>query len=72
MKELDILFASYLDCHYRDTELTEQQTFDQLLTLQDPHLYALFTGQSVLEDSKMQHLVEKIRTMNMENTYEQS
>ena len=60
MKELDILLSCYITNYYNNANKEEQQNFEDLLDIQDPELYSLFTGRELLKNTDMQLLVDKI------------
>jgi len=63
IKELDILLTSYLEHHYNHALVSEQQTFQILLELADPDLYAYLTRQKVPLDKQLNDLIEKLTTI---------
>ena len=62
LKELDFYFEPYVKELYLNADATEQYTFAQMLTHEDPDLLDYFTNQSRPEDEKMWALVNKIKT----------
>lgn len=44
MKELDELMLYYLDNLYSDASVEEQEHFHDLLSLEDPYLFAIMLG----------------------------
>ena len=62
LKELDFYFEPYVKELYLSAAATEQDTFAQMLTHEDPDLLDYFTNQSRPEDEKMWALVNKIKT----------
>lgn len=60
MKELDVLLGRYLERRYDVAPLTEQAAFEAVLELQDPQLYAYFTGRDKPEDPGVGAIVERI------------
>ena len=62
LKELDFYFEPYVKELYLNAEATEQHTFAQMLTHEDPDLLDYFTNQSHPEDEEMWALVTKIKT----------
>ena len=61
MKELDELLTRYLERAYDDAPAAEQAAFAELLSLQDPELYALLTGRTITEDPALAEVVARIR-----------
>jgi len=62
MRELDVLLEHYLNTHYTQSSKEQQQGFVELLTLEDPVLFAYLLGREQPNDKNMQNLVERIRT----------
>ena len=60
MKELDVLLGRYLDSRYEHASPTERSAFEAVLELQDPQLYAYFTGRDSPEDPRVGAIVERI------------
>lgn len=60
MKELDLLLGGYLDRRYDVATPTEQAAFEAVLALQDPQLYAYFTGRDSPDDPGVGAIVERI------------
>ena len=59
MKELDVALNAYLDKSFGIATEEEQQSFRELLDLQDPYLYQLVcrTG----DDERFRSIIQKIR-----------
>ena len=61
MRELDVLMLRFLDDHYIQANLEDQQGFVELLALEDPILFGYVIGREEPQDEKLQKLVVKIR-----------
>jgi len=61
MKELDILLYHYLEHHYQQASLKEQQHFQTLLTYSDHQLYAYLIAHQQVLDPELEHLIKKIK-----------
>ncbi len=59
-QELDALLLGYLQTVYPYACLTEQQQFEQLLTLSDLHLLQLFFFKPSVNYEEFSSLIEKI------------
>lgn len=44
MKELDVIFARYLQRHYPQADASEQRQLEALLEMQDPYLFGIIFG----------------------------
>ncbi len=62
-KELDLLLTHYLEQHYPQAMIKEQQTFQQLLELTDEELSAYLLGQKLPSQRELANLIEKIRKL---------
>lgn len=60
MKELDELMLYYLENHYQQAPAEEQQQFVDLLSLEDPYLFAIMLGREAAP-AALADLVQKIR-----------
>jgi antitoxin CptB len=60
MLELDLLFIPFVDDAYDDLTAKQQTTFEQLLTEQDPDLFAWFMGHSTCENIELNAMVQFI------------
>ncbi|MDP6694351.1 MAG: succinate dehydrogenase assembly factor 2 [Gammaproteobacteria bacterium] len=60
MRELDMLLLDYLDRHYGAADATEQGAFEKLLTVPDPEILALLTGQSKADDEALRNVIERL------------
>jgi antitoxin CptB len=63
MRELDRLFARYLDREWCDAEAAERSVFERLLACEDDRLWRWFLGYEVPEDVELHALVERIRAL---------
>lgn len=63
MRELDQLFARYLDRAWCDAAGDEQAAFERLLACEDDRLWRWFLGYEVPEDVELHALVERIRAL---------
>lgn len=63
MRELDQLFARYLDCEWRRSSEAERAVFLRLLETEDDRLWHWFMGHEVAGDVEIQTLVERIRSL---------
>ncbi len=60
--ELDTLLMRYLDQRYDQAGDCEQTAFQQLLKLEDQHIFQYLSGQVQPDTKKMTNLVTQIRT----------
>jgi len=60
MKELDIVLERYFIQYFKAADFHEKKQFDELLTMQDPELFALIIDIETTP-AAYQHLLEKIR-----------
>ncbi|MDY6993109.1 MAG: succinate dehydrogenase assembly factor 2, partial [Pseudomonadota bacterium] len=58
---LDILLQHYLEYHYQQASLKEQQQFQTLLTYSDHQLYAYLIAHQHTLDAELAHLIKKIK-----------
>lgn len=61
LKELDFYIDPYVKEIYITASATEQATFAQMLTYEDPDLLDYFTNQNQPEDKEVWNLVNKIK-----------
>lgn len=61
MLELDVLLGNFLKEAYFNLELADKHRFINLLTHQDPELYAWLLGQESPEEEGAVRIIEKIR-----------
>lgn len=64
--ELDLLLGNYLENAYTLADAHEQQTFLQLLRLEDTELQPYLMGDRLPEVNALAALVKKIRALNTE------
>lgn len=60
MLELDVLFMPFVEEAYDHLSDTDKQTFERLLTCQDPELFAWFMGHETCEDEELNKMVQFI------------
>ncbi len=60
MLELDMLFIPFVDEAYDNLSLSQQITFERLLTCQDPELFAWFMGHETCENQEFNAIVQII------------
>jgi len=63
MRELDQLFARYLDRRWAQADAAERATFERLLGCEDDRLWRWFLGDDVADDTELHALVERIRAL---------
>jgi len=63
MRELDQLFARYLDRAWREAAEGERAVFERLLACEDDRLWRWFLGYEIPEDVELHALVERIRAL---------
>ena len=62
MKELDVLFARWLDAHGPSSTTVEREAFERLLAREDSDLWPWMLGRGEPEDPELRALVGQIRT----------
>lgn len=60
MLELDVLFEPFVEEGYDDLTAKQQEDFRQLLTCDDPDLFAWFMGHKPCEDENLSAMVQHI------------
>jgi len=60
MRELDVLLTGYMERAFDKAEPAEQAAFEMLLSLPDPEILDLLTGRMTAQDSRLQHVVERL------------
>ena len=60
MLELDVLLGRYFDCYYAESGPDRQESFRQLVSMQDPDLHALLIGGSKTDDPGLQDVIKQI------------
>lgn len=59
-RELDLLLQRFIDEHYQTVPAELQRSFETMLEMQDPELYALLTGRKVSPDQNINKVIEYI------------
>lgn len=67
MKELDIALEGYMEKHYEQAEVAEQEAFRSLLDMQDRELFELIIGHSKAEDGTVAAVITKMRGSFMDD-----
>ncbi len=60
MRELDVLFKHYLSAHYAQADAVEQAGFREVLSMDDPDLYAICLRRSE-PPAHLQAIFERLR-----------
>ncbi|GAB3037790.1 FAD assembly factor SdhE [Bowmanella dokdonensis] len=60
MLELDVLFQPFFEQAFGDLDDQDKETFERLLTCDDPDLYAWVMGHQRCEDALLSSMVERI------------
>jgi len=60
MLELDVLFLPFVEEAFSDLGAEKQQTFERLLTCDDPDLFAWFMGHQKCDDPELAEMVKII------------
>lgn len=60
MLELDVLLLPYVEEAFDDLPFDKQETFERLLTCDDPDLFAWFMGHQKCEDPELAEMVDTI------------
>ena len=60
MLELDVLFLPFVETGFHDLSEDEQETFEKLLTCDDPDLFAWFMGHQSCPEPELARMVEHI------------
>ena len=68
VKELDIIFETYLTHHYDSADPTEQLKFSELLELEDPALLAMLIGNTNPTETQQLNLIKKLRALLNKNS----
>ena len=63
MKELDVLLSRYLEERFPDASEAEQQSFRDLLDMQDPTIFAMLLGREESSDAGISSLVGELTRM---------
>ncbi len=60
MLELDVLFLPFVETGFHDLSEEEKETFEKLLTCDDPDLFAWFMGHQSCPEPELASMVEHI------------
>ena len=60
MRELDVVLMRYMRLNFDTAGQAEKDSFENLLTLQDPEILDLLTGRIVAEDAGLRHVIERL------------
>lgn len=60
MLELDVLFLPFVEEAFSDLDDDKQETFERLLTCDDPDLFAWFMGHQKCEDPELAEMIKII------------
>lgn len=60
MLELDVLLMPFVEEAFNDLDEAQQETFERLLTSDDPDLYAWFMGHQKCDDPELAAMVSHI------------
>jgi len=69
MRELDVVLMRYLALTYDTAEQAEKESFETLLSLQDPEILDLLTGRLIVEDVGLQNVIERILANSRSEDY---
>ncbi len=61
VKELELILNYYLEQDYLIASVKEQSAFKQLLALEDPILFDLILGNTLLDNEAQQALIKKLQ-----------
>lgn len=61
MKELDVLLTGFMDAHYDAMTPQEQTSFQAVLELPDPDLWACLVSGHSTGDPSLDHVIARIR-----------
>ena len=61
MKELDVLLQPFAQHCYENLDVKDQQTFEYLLSFEDPTLFAWFMREETCQDTTLNAMIERIR-----------
>ncbi len=62
MLELDVLFLPFVEQAFDQLSYSQQETFERLLTCDDPDLFAWFMGHQKCNDPDLAHMVSHVKT----------
>ncbi len=57
---MDHLLLSYFETHYQEANESEKTSFEEILSLQDPVLIAMFSDPQCIQDKNMQQIIIQI------------
>lgn len=60
MLELDVLLLPFVEEAFKDLDESQKETFERLLTSDDPDLYAWFMGHQKCDDPELAAMVSRI------------
>ena len=60
MLELDVLLLPFVEEAFNDLDESQKETFERLLTSDDPDLYAWFMGHQKCEDPELAEMVSLV------------
>ena len=63
MKELDVVFGTYLEHHYANADDQEKQRLNELLDMQDPLLFGMVLGLDPVPE-QYEDLIQKLRQVH--------
>lgn len=67
MRELDVLLMKFLELRYEALSHAEKETFEAVLELQDPDLYAMLTGKLVPESEEVRDMISLFLQVSAEH-----
>ncbi len=62
MLELDVLFLPFVEQAFDTMSFSEKETFERLLTCDDPDLFAWFMGHKPCKDPDLSAMVKHVKT----------
>lgn len=68
MRELDVLLLKFLELRYAGLSHAQKETFEAVLQLQDPDLYAMLTGKLVPESVEIREMIELLLEVSSDQT----
>ncbi len=60
MRELDVVLMRYMKHEYDAAGQAEKESFEALLSMQDPEILDLLTGRIVAEDGGLRDVIERV------------
>jgi antitoxin CptB len=60
MLELDVLFLPFVEQAFESLTFSQQETFERLLTCDDPDLFAWFMGHQKCQDPELSQMVDTV------------